>query len=398
MAGIDLPDLGGPAYAADPYPVLHRLRIASPVFWSPRYRRWVLTRYDDVLTVLRDTTRFSSAVVPQIPPSERVPALVSFVELSARWLFFLDAPEHGPERALVARHLSPSALTDGEDETRRAAHGLLDKVSGVPFDLVADYAHPLAVHTIAGLLCTTDAEHAAFRGWCSEIEAASLAARDPLARQRGFQAITAVTEYLQDSVAQRDNRPLPPLLQRIKAAAPDTTAAQMAAHGLVLVFAGVETTQNLIGNAVHALLQNPAQWALLKSAPSLAEAAVNETLRYDAPVLGVVRRAIQTIVLHGVSIQAGDECAVLIGAANRDPAQFAAPDVFDIQRAASGHLAFGYGPHYCTGAALARRTACVALEVLSERRPGLRREGTPATWRDHDPIVRGLKQLQVTGR
>jgi hypothetical protein len=386
-------DLTGADYFANPYSLLNRRREETPVFWSPKLRRWVLTRYDDVAAVLRDTERFSSNVAPQIPPHERVAALDDFVNLSAQWLFFLDPPAHAPQRALVARHFTPRAAQEMAQFIRETAHELIENKSQTAnlkpqFDLISDFAHPLAARVIAGFLCASGRREQ-FLSWCRDIEAASLASRDRAARQRGFQAIIAATDYLKQNATEL------PLPRRILETAREANLESVTAHSLVLLFAGVETTQNLIGNLFHALLNNPLQWELLRAKPELAGRAVEEALRFDAPVLGVVRRVVNDTELGGVKLRRGDEMAVMIGAANRDPRYFNSPDNYNLHRKdGAAQLAFGQGRHYCVGAALSRLTAQIALEELLAGRPHLRFAPQEVMkWRDHDPIVRGLKKL-----
>jgi cytochrome P450 len=162
------------------------------------------------------------------------------------------------------------------------------------------------------------------------------------------------------------------------------------AHVLVLLFAGVETTQNLIANSVYTLLRSGC------AAPYEADAVVEECLRYEPPVLGVLRRARERVTLRGEPLRAGDEMVVMLAAANRDGARFSCPEEFDPARTDRAHLGFGLGPHYCPGAALARLTTRVALETLASGCPGLALADADIAWRDHDPIVRGPKALPVT--
>jgi cytochrome P450 len=387
-----LKDIGGAGYYENPYPFLRRLRQEAPVFWSDRLRRWVITRHDDALRILPDTETFSSQVVPQIPPDAQTAEFTEFANISAHWLFFLDPPEHTRQRARIAPHFSPHAANRYTDFIRQTAANLLANTRNGG-DLLKDFAHPLAACVIARLLCDSPDETADFLLWCGEMDEASRDARSPTARRKGLKAITAVTDYLKRKTASANG--WPPIIHGIAATSSEIDSATLFAHASVLLFAGVETTQNLLGNTVYTLLSHSGEWKKLRQNSSLAGAAVEESLRFEAPVLGVVRRAVKSLQLRGAQINSGDEMVVMIGAANRDPSVFSSPDNFIINRRDKNHLAFGHGRHYCTGAALARLTARIGLEVLLERRGNMKLAAPASAWRDHDPIVRGLKSLPV---
>lgn len=395
---VSPPDPFGPAYFADPYPVFDHLRGHSPAYWSERLRRWVLTRYDDVVSALRDTDTYSSHVIPRIPPAEGAPDLSDFVTWSSRWLFFLDPPAHTAQRSPVARALSARAVADIEEQIRADARRLLDAAtSGAgEIDLLADYAHPLAAGVIAGLLAEPGGETDAFLARCRAMEAAGIDARDPVARHRGLVAIAESTAHLKDRLVGAG--PLPRFPDHLRDAPGHPDDETVGAHSLVLLFAGVETTQNLIANAAYALLRHPDQWSALRRDPSLVPSAVEEAARYALPVLGVLRRATRDVRMRGQQINSGDEIVVMVAAANRDADQFAYPHRFDVRRSPNPHLAFGLGPHYCPGAALTRLTTQIALAELLDRCPRLELATTDISWRDHDPIVRGLKRLPVSTR
>jgi cytochrome P450 len=384
----------GSAYSADPYPTLRRLREADPVHWSAPLGRWVLTRYDDAVAVLHDVRRFSSSVVPQVPERDRRPDLDDFARLSARWLFFLDPPRHRPERAPIAPRFTPRAVEALRASIAGAADRLLDRASPAGgMDLVADYAFPLASGTLAGLLCADPGDRDELLGRLLATEAASLSPHDPSARARGLEAIAAITASFRRLLHEAGPRPLSSLLHHLLAASGDATGA--CAHASLLLFAGVETTQNLIGNAALGLLGRPDLMATLRSEPGLIGAAIEECLRRDPPVLGVVRRVREDVPLRGRLLREGEEVLVMLAAANRDPSRFPDPDALDLRRPENPHLTFGLGIHYCLGASLARLEAQVALAALLWRFPGLRLASDSVEWRDYDPLVRGVKRLPV---
>ncbi|MFB9444223.1 cytochrome P450 [Dactylosporangium vinaceum] len=330
-----------------------------PVRWDERLRRFVVTGHRAVVAVLQDPAAYSSRVAPQVPAGDRE-LLAGFTQWSARWLFFLDPPEHTARRAPVAKSLAPRALPPVEHHATELAAQL-----PTAFDAVADFAHPLAARVIAEVLGDTGA---GFFARARAMERASADARDPAARRAGLEAIAAAVTALRSTVD-------------------DVTGA----HSLMLMFAGIETTQNLIANTLHALLTHPGTW------DSALPAAVEEGARYAPPVRGVLRRTTRAVVLAGVAIPAGAELVALTAAANRDPAVFTHPDRFDPARRPNRHLTFGLGRHYCPGAELTRRTTVAALAALRARHPGLRLTGPAPRWRDHDPLVHAPVSLPVTG-
>ncbi|MET7401427.1 cytochrome P450 [Dactylosporangium sp. NPDC005572] len=330
--------------------------------------------------MLRDPATFSSAVVPRVPPRDRS-RLAGFTDWSARWLFFQDPPRHTAERAPVTRALRTAP--DVGDLARR----LVTQLPPASFDALTDFAHPLAARVIAGLLCPPGAETEAFLARARALDRADADARDPVAREAGLAAMAAATRAMRDQLT--SGADLAPVPRALRAAWPhdDDTAG---AHSLMLLFAGVETTQNLIANAIHLLLEEPSRWAAQATRPGTVE----EAARLVPPVLGVLRRATRPATLSGVAVEPGTELVVMTARANRDPARFPDPDRFDPDRSPNPHLSFGLGPHYCPGAALTRLTAAAALAALREAFPRLALAG-PITWRSHDPIVHAPARLPV---
>lgn len=389
-------DIGGAGFFEDPYFLLARLRNDAPVFWSKRLNRWIITRYADAAVILHDSDLYSSTVIPQIPVADMAPELEDFVRFSKQWLFFLDPPAHGEQRKPIVQQFNPNAVYALNaiiiQIINELCGQLMQIVRSEPennLDLIEEYSHPIAAQVISGFLCNTEIELELFLSWCRDIESASLDATNKSARQRGFRAIIAATKYVRENLAEI------PLARNILSNNRDCSREKLMSHCLVLLFAGVETTQNLIGNLCLALLENPLQFALLQREPSLCNSAVEEALRYNAPVIGVLRRVLADTLIRGQRLRKGDEIVVMIGAANRDPRQFPFPDSFIIERNPKATLAFGLGRHYCLGAGLARLTAKLAIEQLLLTNLKLELGNSELAWRNHDPIVRGLKRLPV---
>jgi cytochrome P450 len=238
MTGAEPWDPFGPGYAADPYPAFDRLRATAPVFWSGRLRRFVLTRYEDVAAVLHDTGTYSSAVVPQVPARDRV-RLAGFTDWSARWLFFLDPPEHTERRTPLTRILSPRTVAGLAARVDTLARRLLAGLPATGFDLLADFAHPLSAQVIADLLCAPGSETDGFLTRARTLEHAAGNARDPAARSAGLTAMAQATESLRARV--RAGVALPPVPAALRAAW-GSDHELVGAHSLMLLFAGVETT------------------------------------------------------------------------------------------------------------------------------------------------------------
>ncbi|WP_433200119.1 cytochrome P450 [Dactylosporangium sp. CS-047395] len=352
---------------------------AAPVAWNPTLRRFVVSGHAEVVAVLQDPATYSSAVAPPVPPADQ-PLLADFAAWSARWLFFLDPPEHTTRRAPVARALNPRSVGFLAEPVLELARSLAADLRGPQFDLLADFAHPLAARVVAGLLVAPGPPTEAFLARARVLEHADAYARDPAARRAGLEAIAAATAALRSSV---DEAPVPAALRAVWG-----DSDWVRAHSLMLVFAGVETTQNLIVNTLHALLTR-GLWG-----PSLPVAgAVEEGARLVPPVLGVLRRTTRAVVLGGVALPEGADLVAMTAAANRDQVRFADPDRFDASRSPNPHLSYGLGRHYCPGAELTRLTARAALTALLDALPQLELAEDDPPWRDHDPIIHAPKRL-----
>jgi cytochrome P450 len=264
-------------------------------------------------------------------------------------------------------------------------------------DVMADLARVLPVMVIAELLGIPSEDHGRFRLWSDQIAMAL----DPMhvftSREGGDRAIEELTAYLETAAAERRRRPGPDLLSALLAAeeAEDRlTGAELLATVSMLLFAGNETTTNLIGNGMLALLRNPAELDRLARDPRLLRPAVEELLRYDTPVQSVVRVAHAALELGGRTIQPEQRLILNLGAANRDPAQFPDPDRLDVGRADNRHLAFGSGVHFCLGAPLARAAAAAAIGAMVRRLKALRL-AAPGPERRPTLLLRGLDRLPV---
>jgi len=383
-----------PAFNADPYPTYHRLRAEDPVHRTTM-GFWILTRYNDVATVLRDA-RFGRKGFDELIRDR-------FGENTFdQAMLFRDPPDHTRLRALVNKAFTPRVIEEMRAKIQKTVDRLLDGVRDArAMDVIADLAYPLPVSVISEMLGVPAEDRDLFRGWSADI-ARSLDAivlpTEPEVVERGNAARHALSSYFRALIAERRRRPQRDLLSDLIAAEEQgdkLSEEELMATILLLFVAGHETTVNLIGNGTLALLRNPNQLEALRRSPALIGGAIEELLRYDAPVQRTGRMPNTDVELGGKRIAKGDLVLSLIGAANRDPAHFAEPDRLDLARADNRHLAFGWGIHFCLGAPLARAEAQAAIGTIARRMPALALATPTPDWREASAL-RGLKTLPVT--
>jgi pimeloyl-[acyl-carrier protein] synthase len=392
-----------PEVHEDPYPLYHRLRAEDPVHRSP-LGFWVLTRHADVLAVLRDP-RMSrdprrSERVALLRASAEVDELLASEE-AAPSMLFVDPPDHTRLRALVNKAFTPAAVERLRPRVEELVAGLLDRAAGAgAMDVVEELAYPLPVTVICELFGVPQADRDRFRAWSRGL----VHLLDPLvaadALERALQARQALRGYLGGLIAERRAHPAGDLLSALIAAEDQghqLSEAELVSMCVLLLVAGHETTVNLIANGMLALLRHPEARARLQTDAALARSAVEELLRYDSPVQFTSRHALEDLDVGGRRVRAGETVVAVLGAANRDPAQFPDPDRLDLARAPNRHLAFGGGIHFCLGAPLARMEAAVAIPAMLARLPGLELGPGPPVRRD-TVTLRGLASLPVTFR
>jgi P450-derived glycosyltransferase activator len=372
----------------NPYAIYDRLR-AQGTMVPTRLGGWATTSHAICNTVLRDR-RFgvrNAELTNGDPPDEFD---MSFLDQ--------DPPDHTRLRRLAQPAFSPKHMADWRPRIEATVDGLLDRAAG-EFDLVSAYAAPLPIAVITDLLGVPDADAERFARYGAVIGSA-LDGIHSLSHAARLQAANnELTDLFEGLFALRRVSPADDIVSRLVAAEGDQIQPrEMLPMCVLLLVAGFETTVNLVGNAVNALLDHPAQWADLCADPAgLAAAAVEETLRWDPPVQRTARCALEDLELDGQRVRRGQFVVTLLAAANRDPAVYREADKFDIHRVPEAdHLAFSSGIHYCVGQPLARLEATIALQKLAERRPDLRRAG--ALKRRTSSIVRGPIRFPVRGR
>ena len=369
----------------DPYPTYRTMRTPDPVHRMRTIDAWALTRYRDVEAMLRDHTRFANA--------DRV--LVQTISMS---LLELDPPAHTRLRLLVSKAFTPRAVARLQGRIQQITDELLDAASGMErFDLVEALAYPLPVTVIAEMLGVRPRDLDLFKRWSNTLALTVNAILTPDEIRAIMQAADEAHAYFETIIEDRRRQPRDDLVSALLAAEEEgdrLTHDEMLAVLLLLLVAGNDTTRNLIGNGMLALLRNPGELRRLREDPGLIVSAVDELLRYDSPIQLDDRTAREDVEIGGKSIRAGKRVVAILGAANRDPEVFDDPDTVDIGRdVKSHHLAFGRGIHYCLGASLAVLEARIAFASLLERFPSIRLAAAPC-YRD-SAALRGLDHLWI---
>ena len=379
----------------DPYPAYARLRERSPVHRSRVLNAWVFTRYADIEAILRDFRRFSNrpdSVSPDRRRRRSVPPRVDWTML------FLDPPDHTRLRSLVNQAFTPRVVDALEPHIRTVMHELVDAVDDpAGFDLMRAVAGPLPVIVIAEMLGVPPEDRARFAEW-SHARARIL---EPLVgaqeRASADAAGEAFDAYFLPIVQARRREPRDDIISALaqaEEAGDSLTEREMLTMLRLLLIAGNETTTNLIGNGVLALLEHPEQMRLLREDPSRIPAAVEELLRFDTPVQLDLRGVVEDCETYGVPLRRGEPAVLALGAANRDPEAFDEPDRLDVARSRGSNISFGRGIHHCLGAPLARLEARIALEVLLERYSSLQLLGKRPAFR-RAIVLRGLETLPI---
>ncbi|MEZ0364309.1 cytochrome P450 [Mycobacterium sp. pUA109] len=400
-------DLNDPTVIADPYPHYARLRDAHPVYHCPDPDLWILSRYDDVAVAVRDATRFSSDLCNAsrfadnpFNPTMKVPGLLARLlgrVAPIRTLLTSDPPQHTELRRKVSRAFTPRRIAAWEPRIQDIADRLVGDIAakpdGAPIDLVTDLASPLPTIVIAEMMGIPAERHDDFKRWSDNLVNGLLTDGS---KTKMVASAVAIAWFFARTVRTRRRNPGDDLVSLLVTGDRDTEAlslAELINFCVLLLVAGNETTTNLISNAMLALLDRPTVWQQLSAEPSLAAAAVEETLRFDGPGQGLLRIATADIMIAGTTIPAGARVLPLIGSANRDPRRWDNPDEFRLDRKPGEHIAFGSGIHFCLGNALARMESRAAIETLARRLPHLARAGVPT--RIGSPVLRGHRSLPV---
>ncbi|WP_232320570.1 cytochrome P450 family protein [Herbidospora daliensis] len=390
---MSLPPLFGPAFDADPYPAYDWLRRNAPVVKVPLpgCEAWLITRYADAVTAL---THPALAKDPALGSPEWFRAQLGLPldhrSSLARHMLNADSPDHPRLRRLVSAAFTPRRVARLRARAEDLTEGLLAVMAAKDeADLVADLAYPLPIAIICDLLGVPESERAVFHQLASVIDSAAASEIDQIAA-----ATDGMERFLGDLVAHKRTHPGDDLLTEL-VRRPDISVEELTSTAFLLLIAGHETTVALIGNGLLALLRNPAQFAALKKDPSTLPDVIDEMLRYDGPVRNATWRfPTEPVVIGGQEMSPGEPILVSLLAANRDPEAFDDPDAFRPGRIDEPHLAFGRGPHYCVGAALAKIEGEVAISGVIRRFPDLELATDDLVWWPSN-IMRGLFSLPV---
>ncbi|HKY82372.1 MAG TPA: cytochrome P450 [Sphingobium sp.] len=393
-------------YIADPHPTFKKIRESTPVYFDEAVGCWVVSKYQDVQTVLRDPTAFANYLtpVPLFPLCPHAESAFMAIDV-APVTVGADAPIHPRTRKAIVSCFptNPRGAAIYEEQVRKRVSQLIDEmIARGRADMMREFAGILPIYVIMDLLGVDDTEFRRIKGW-SDGQVALMAGRPDEAEQ--VRLVTGMREFFafcRELVAERERAPandFPSALLRYRGGDDEVLTKQEIASILWnFLIAGHETTTNLLGNGLYNLLRTPGVWQRLVDDRSLISGAVEEMLRFGPPIITWVRVATRDVELGGQTIPSGQRLLLLLASANRDADQFSGdPEAFLIDRpGASKHLSFGMGSHFCVGNALARLEVKIALELLTEKLPRLRLEdgfGSP-DWIQNVEF-RGMKSLPL---
>ncbi|MDE0884804.1 MAG: cytochrome P450 [Myxococcota bacterium] len=392
--GLELTALDKP-FRENPYPILAKLRQCERVHHDQVFKRYVFTRHDDVMAILRDRDLWSD-------PRKGNPGTFSREVLGnddeEPSMLLMDDPGHRRLRELVYRSFTPRAVEQWRSRARAVADRVIGEIDGSEFDLMEKVARPIPTVVIAELLGVDPSMHESFKQWSHDsVEVAFSPVKEEAAVRLAEKAQASLDAFFEEEIRRRRSESGEDLISQLVAAeavGDRLSVAEVISTCNLLLAAGNLTTTDLIGNGTKAFLDHPDQMEKLRAQPGLMKNAVEEILRYDSPVVNSGRIANADMEIGGVKIARGESLSVTLAAANRDPDVYPEPDRFDIEREDTHHQSFGGGRHLCMGAHLARLEAQETFFALFDRFPEIhalegRYEYAPV------PSFRSLKSLWV---
>jgi cytochrome P450 len=391
------------AVRADPYPYYAMLREHAPAYHVAEQDIWCISRYDDVAAAVTDTRRFSSADGIAV---ERISGLAAAgltgAEVITGTMISMDPPDHTRLRRLVQREFTRGRIAQWEQRIQQICDELVDDLLGTHWnggevDIARDLATPLPVLVILDMLDIPASDRDQFKEWTDQLIYLIGGGIDPMLQLGAVGAALELAGYFEKLVPQRRDNPgddLVSLFASTGTGGEQLSHIEVIGQCVLFLIGGNETTTNLIGNSVQALMLHPDVQETLAADPSRIPAAIEEVLRWDAPVQGLFRTTTTDVDVGGVTIPADARVQLLYGSANRDASHFPDPDTFDINRDARDHFAFGGGPHYCIGGPLARLEARIAIQTLLSRVRNIRPAGEEVL--NLNMLVRGRRSLPVT--
>jgi cytochrome P450 len=395
-------DLTDPEVLADPYPTLNRLREDAPIMWNEASQQWLVTRWADVHTALRDrrlgrvyTHRYTHEQLHKPIPD---PRWADFDASEAWSLLNLEPPDHTRLRLLLAKVFTPSAVTALRPAIEATAQATLAPLMDTSeFDVISQYAQPYSVAVICDMLGVPRSDTRLLLDWSHAIVKMYELTTTDTQRSRANQAAAEFIAYVRDLIAAKRAHPDDALVSQmvaVEAEGTRLTTDEIVCTTIVLLNAGHEATVNTLGNGLYALARHPDQWRRVTSGEVSARTAVEEMIRFDGPLQLFERWVLDDdVVIAGQRLRVGDEIAMLFGAANHDPRQFSDPERFDIGRGDTTHVGFGGGLHFCIGAPLARLEIEVSLQAFARRFAQVQPTRDPA----YHPtfVIRGLTAFHM---
>jgi cytochrome P450 len=375
-------DLLEPGLLADPYPYYRELRETRPVHWNERWRGWIVARYEDVYAGLHDQRLLADTITPyfqtRLSAAERDRFALTYEVLNS-WPVFVDPPKHTRLRKIFARSFTPKTVQTMRGVVQQFVDEFLDGWQDKrEVDLIGDFGYLVPANVIATIIGAPRADLDRFHAWSWELnELLHGGVGTPARMERAQQSIVEFKAYLQGLYEERLNQPRDDMmswLMEVQRSDDSLTPDDVVYSCMLILNAGHETTQIMIGNTVAALLES-GEWRRLREQPQLVKTAIEECLRFNGPMKGTMRAAAEDMTIGGVDVAKGERVMLLMASANRDPSQFADPDRLDIARNPNPHLAFGHGIHFCLGAPLARLEVEIGLAEMTRRFPDIQLAG-----------------------
>jgi len=394
---MSLCQLLDPAVLADPYPLFDRLREADPVHWDIFLHAWVVTRYPDVVRVLK-TFSADRTPKPEQLAAMGLEQMSPIAALMVKQMLFMDAPAHTRIRSLAAFAFTPARVAVLRNQIAQIADRLLAPVRDQGrMEVIGDFAAPLPAIVTAYMLGVPEEDHGLLKDWSASFaEMLGNFQHNPERVPHMLKVVHDMTTYFRERIAEQRRTPRDGLVHSLLVAEVDgdkLSDEEVIANSIITMIGGQETTTNLIGNGLMELLRHPQETERVRQDRSLLPSAVEELLRFQSPSQHTARIAPADLEMGGKQIQAGQAVIAVMAAANRDPERFPDPHRLDLSRTDNRHLAFGWASHFCFGAPLARLEGQIAFDRLLDL-PGLRLAGTSLVWRDNLGL-RGLLALPV---
>src|SRR6266446_122855 len=398
VSTLSLYHLLDPEVLADPYPLFHRLRTEDPVHWDPFLHAWVVTRYKDVVTVLHHYSAERTPTPEQLA-AMGLASLNPIAEVMVKQMLFLDPPTHTRLRSLASQAFTPQRVEVLRGHIRDITDRLLDKVQAKGrMDVIADLAEPLPCIVTAEMLGVPVDDYQQLKAWSQDFaEMLGNFQHNPEGALRIRASVLEMANYFRSAMREQRLHPRDGLVSSLMNAeiqGDRLSQEEVVANCIVTMVGGQETTTNLIGNGVLSLLRNLDQLEKLRCDLSLIPSAVEELLRYESPSQHTARLAPEDTILGGKRIRKRQAVIAVMAAGNRDPERFPDPDRLDITRTDNRHLAFGWGAHFCFGAALARIEGQAAFELMLRRLSNWTLDPVPLVWRSNLGL-RGLTKLPI---